>query len=238
MIRRRIGILGGTFDPIHCGHVDTAVAAVQALDLTDMIVVPASVPPHRAQPIASAFHRFAMAAMAVAGRPGWIASDAELLSPGALSFTSKTLRQFRDRGVAASDLFFVLGADAFSEIATWHEYPALLDLAHFAVVSRPGTSAGELRDRLAPLAGRMVVPSDALRQETSGTLIFLIEAATPDVSSTAIRRQVALGETVAGMVPAGVLQHIQQHGLYRSESPEPRAAGAGPVHGAGRLHED
>jgi len=238
MIRRRIGILGGTFDPVHCGHVDTAVAAVQALDLTEMIVVPASLPPHRAQPIASAFHRFAMVAMAVAGRSGWSASDLEVLSPASRSFTSDTLRQFRDRGVAARDLFFVLGADAFNEIATWHEYPALLDLAHFAVVSRPGTRADELRDRLPSLAGRMVVPSDALRQDTSGTLIFLIEAPTSDVSSTAIRRRVALGETVAGMVPASVLQHIQQHGLYRFESQEPRAAGAGPAHGAGRLHED
>jgi nicotinate-nucleotide adenylyltransferase len=236
MTPRRIGILGGTFDPIHCGHVDTASAAAHALDLTGMVVIPAAVPPHRPQPRVSTFHRFAMVAMAVAGRPGWRASDVEVLSPHAHSFTSDTLRQFRDRGYAATELFFVLGADAFNEIATWRDYPALLDLAHFVVVSRPGTAASQLRDRLPALANRMVAPAATV--QTSGrTVIILIEAPTPDVSSTAIRQRVAQGQTVAGMVPAGVLQHIEQHGLYRSTAAERRAPETPPPQGAGRLHD-
>ena len=236
MTARRVGILGGTFDPIHCGHVDTATAAVHALDLTGMFVIPASLPPHRPQPCASAFHRFAMVAMAVAGHPGWLASDIEVLSPQTHSFTSDTLRRFRDQGYASTELFFVLGADAFNEIATWRDYPALLDLAHFVVVSRPGTAATQLRDRLPALANRMIGPSAAL-QSPERTVIILIEAPTPDVSSTAIRRRVALGETVAGMVPAGVLQHIEQHGLYRSTPAERRAPDTPPPQGAGRLHD-
>jgi nicotinate-nucleotide adenylyltransferase len=236
MTRRRIGVLGGTFDPIHCGHVETGAAAAHALDLTDLFVVPARVPPHRAQPSASAFHRFAMTAMAVAGRPGWRASDVELLAAESPSFTSDTLRRFREQGYAPGELFFILGADAFADIATWREYPAVLDLAHFAVVSRPGSAAGHLRDRLPALASRMVAPS-AL-QAAGSTLIILIEAPTPDVSSTAIRQRVARGDTIAGMVPAGVLQHIEQHGLYRSTPAQRRPRGTPPTSGAGMLHDE
>jgi nicotinate-nucleotide adenylyltransferase len=236
MIPRRLGILGGTFDPIHGGHVETGTAAAHALDLTEMVVIPASVPPHRTQPLASAFHRFAMVAMAVAGRPGWRASDLELLARQSPSFTSETLRRFREHGYAPNELFFVLGADAFGEISTWRDYPSILDFAHFAVVSRPGSAASHLRDRLPALASRMVAPS-AL-QNAGRTVIILIEVPTPDVSSTAIRRRVALGESVSGMVPAGVLQHIEQHGLYRSTPAERRAPDGPPAAGAGRLHDE
>jgi nicotinate-nucleotide adenylyltransferase len=236
MIPRRLGILGGTFDPIHCGHVETAAAAAHALDLTEIFVIPARVPPHRQQPLASAFHRFAMTAMAVAGRPGWRASDVELLSPQSPSFTSDTLRRFRDDGYAPNELFFILGADAFLEIATWRDYPAILDSAHFAVVSRPGAAASQLPVRMPALAGRMTEPSEA--SPAGSTLIFLIDAPTPDVSSTAIRQRVARGEAVAGLVPAGVLQHIEQHGLYRSTPAERRPAGTAPTPEAGMLHDE
>jgi len=214
MSGRRLGILGGTFDPIHCGHVETAAAAVRALDLSGVVVIPASLPPHRSEPFASAFHRFAMVAMAVAGRPGWLASDVEVSVTQARSFTVDTLRRFHHRRYHATELFFIAGADAFMEIGTWREYPAVLDLAHFAVVSRPGTAAGQLRNRLPALAGRMV--DAASLQTPDRAAIILIDAPTPDVSSTVVRRRVAQGETVAGMVPAGVLQHIEQHGLYRN----------------------
>jgi nicotinate-nucleotide adenylyltransferase len=233
MIPRRVGILGGTFDPIHCGHVETAAAAAHALDLTEVFVVPACVPPHRAQPSASAFHRFAMAAMAVAGRRGWRASDVELLAAASPSFTSDTLRLFREQGYAPGELFFILGADAFAEIATWREYPSILESAHFAVVSRPGSGTSDLHHRLPALASRMVAPSALPR--AGSTQIILIEAPTPDVSSTAIRLRVALGDTIAGMVPAGVLQHIEQHGLYRSTPAERRPPGTPPRPGAGHV---
>ena len=154
-----------------------------------------------------------MVAMAVAGRPGWLASDIEMAVPQARSFSVDTLRRFHDRGYRPHELFFILGADAFNEIATWRDYPGVLDLAHFAVVSRPGTAAGQLRDRLPDLASRMIGPASLTPADR--TMVVLIEAPTPNVSSTAIRRRVAQGETVVGMVPAGVLQHIEQHGLYR-----------------------
>jgi nicotinate-nucleotide adenylyltransferase len=234
MTARRIGILGGTFDPLHCGHVDIAHAAQQALGLTLIEVVPANEPPHRPHPSASAFHRFAMVALAVAGRNGWRASDIELQRAGP-SYTSRTLREFHERGYAASELFFVLGADAFAEIGTWRDYPAILDAARFAVLSRPGYPVNELPRRLPQLAARM---TDSPSAELSGTdrSIILIDAPTADVSSSAIRRRLAAGDSIAGLVPPAVQQHIEQHGLYSTIPSGPSASDAPPTPAAGRLH--
>jgi nicotinate-nucleotide adenylyltransferase len=232
--RRRIGILGGTFDPIHLGHVDVGLAAQAALDLQRVFVVTANVPPHRPQPFASAYHRFAMTSFAVAGKDGWRASDLELRlhTP---SYTSETLHRFRQRGYAATELYFVLGADAFSDIGSWRDYPSILDLANFAVVSRPGYPVDTLAHRLPRLESRMVRPPvDSLT--ALDPMIFLIEAPTADVSSTAIRRKLGAGESIAGLVPPGVQQHIEQHGLYSAMSPGRRVSDAPERSAAGRLH--
>src|SRR5438477_2282427 len=117
----RIGILGGTFDPIHCGHVDVGEAAHAALRFDRLFVITSNIPPHRPQPHASAYHRFAMTAMAVANRPGWIADDLELVA-GARSYTSGTLDALHARGYSATELFFVIGADAFAEVQSWYDY--------------------------------------------------------------------------------------------------------------------
>jgi nicotinate-nucleotide adenylyltransferase len=233
---RRIGILGGTFDPIHCGHIDVGHAAESALGLSRMFVIPAHVPPHRAQPFASAYHRFAMVAISVAGRPGWRASDLELRYD-APSYTTGTLKRFHERGYAASELFFVIGADAFSEIGAWKDYPDILERAHFAVVSRPGCSVAQLPARLPLLAPRMVrAPLDELSQVD--TLIILIDAPTADVSSTAIRQRRAQGQSIAGLVDLGVQQHIEQHGLYSARFPGRRASDQTLWPAAGRLHDE
>ena len=229
----RIGLLGGTLDPIHLGHMGTAQAARAALGLDRVIVLPSHVPPHRAvQPVASGYHRFAMAALAVNGIDGLEASDMELCAPGP-SYTADTLTRFRETsGLAASQIFFITGADAFAEIATWHRYPEVLDLANFVVVSRPGFPAQGMRDRLPSLAGRMVpVPGSGFGVPGSGSGfgvqgspgIFLIDASTPDVSSTEVRRRLAAGETLNGLVPVSVGRHILQHGLYTKSSLAPTA---------------
>lgn len=221
---RRIGILGGTFDPIHCGHVDAAEAAARALDLTRMFVITSNVPPHRSQPFASAYHRFAMVSLSVLGRNGWRASDLELRTPEP-SYTSTTLRKFHERGYAACELFFVLGSDAFSDIAAWRDYPSILRHAHFVVVSRPGFPVDQLPGRVPQLADRMTRPPlDQIAQVDP--MIILIDAPTADVSSTAIRQVRVAGGSIAGMVPAAVQQHIEQHGLYTSTTPGRRASDA------------
>jgi nicotinate-nucleotide adenylyltransferase len=231
---RRIGILGGTFDPIHLGHLDTADAAAGVLQLTRVFVVTANVPPHRPQPQTSAFHRFAMVALAVLDRPQWRASDLELRSD-APSYTAFTLARFHDRGFAPSELFFILGADAFVEIGSWRGYPHILESANFAVVSRPGSSALDLPARLPALARRMTEPALPPRAHAL-PLIFLIDQPTADVSSTAIRQRVASGDSIDGMVPPLVRQHIEQHGLYSSATPGRRAMDAAEMPAAGRLH--
>lgn len=216
----RIGILGGTLDPIHMGHVEAALVAREALRLDHVFVIPAHVPPHRLRPITSPFHRFAMAALAVNGVDGLRVSDMELAAPGP-SYTADTLVRFHEQFDArASQIFFIIGADAFAEIETWSRYPGVLNLANFVVVSRPGTTLQQLRQRLPQLKSRMRLPlgQGAAPAAAEETLIFLVDAPTPDVSSTDIRRRIAAGEPVSGLVPQAVEQHIRQHGLYEQRS--------------------
>ena len=211
----RIGILGGTLDPIHVGHLDSARAALAALALDRVVIVPSRIPPHRhQQPLASPYHRFAMASLAVNGIAGLTASDMELCAPGP-SYTADTLMRLQGTGLSASQIFFITGADAFAEIETWARYPEVLDLAHFVVISRPGYDLDGLRRRLPAVAGRMT-HDRATHVSTGAQGIFLVQAETPDVSSTDIRRRIAHGEPLTGLVPAAVETHIIQHGLYRA----------------------
>lgn len=214
-----LGVLGGTFDPIHLGHIAAAEAAQHALSLDRLILVPSHIPPHRADPVtASAEDRFAMAQLAAADRRGWSASRIELDRDGP-SYTYDTLLELKLRGEAVMSEgggadaarvewqnFFITGADAFAEIATWSRYPAVLDLANFVVVSRPGITLDSLRER---------VPSAFIDRPSTKTRVILVETHTPDVSSTEIRRRVRAGSGLAGLVPDAVADYIQAHGLYR-----------------------
>lgn len=200
-----LGVLGGTFDPIHLGHVAAADAAQQALSLESILLIPSRIPPHRADPVtASPEDRFAMAALVASGRPGWSASHIEFDRQGP-SYTYDTLLELREGLDEGSQIFFITGADAFAEIATWSRYPAVLDLAHFVVVSRPGITLDSLRER---------VPSAFRREPSAKTRVILIEAHTPDISSTDIRRRVRDGHALSGYVPHAVADYIRDHGLY------------------------
>jgi len=228
----RIGILGGTFDPIHHGHIAVADAAAAALGLTEVLVIPSNHPPHRrVEPHASGYHRFAMVALALADRPRMAASDVELQA-NSLSYTAVTLRRLRDAWREPLQLFFLTGADAFAEIATWKDYPAILDLANFVVVSRPGHRAPAMAERLPRLRERMI----ECRATGSGCAgaqdeprIWLLDAPTPDVSSTEVRRRVHAGESIRELVPQSVERYIERQRLYRpaSPQPEPRAREGG-----------
>jgi len=231
---RRIGILGGTFDPIHCGHLDAAAAAQTALNLSRVYVVPANLPWQRQRPQASSFHRFAMVSLAVAGRDGWRADDVELLD-NSDSYTSDTLQRFHGRGYAPSELFFIVGADAFVGIDSWRNYPDLLEYANFAVVSRPGCSVAEISGRLPSLASRIVKESFESGRDSSMKVV-LIDAPTPDISATNIRERCARRESIAGLVPDSVQAHIAQHDLYTSPASDRRAGDAAFSAAAGRSH--
>ena len=214
----RTGLRGGTFDPVHEGHVAAAEAALNALGLDRVLLIPSHLPPHRpAQPRASAFHRFAMVSLAVGGHPRLAASDVELQLPGP-SFSAVTLRRLLELGYQPWQLFFITGTDAFAEIASWRDYPAVLDLAHFVVISRPGQSFDVLHDRLRGLRARMqpVTAPIAAGAGDRALRVFLVDAVTPDVSSTAVRERTALGEPLAGLVAPEVERHIRRHRLYGS----------------------
>lgn len=208
----RIGLLGGTLDPIHLGHVEAATAAQQALALDPVIVMPSRVPPHRHEPSASMFHRFAMTALAINDFENIMVSDEELASEGP-SYTAMTLERFLARGLDPTQLFFITGADAFAEIETWYRYPGVLDLAHFVVISRPGASLDALTQRLPALRERFAVPSRTAPMPPRPS-VFLVDARTSDVSSTDIRRRLREGMPIAGLVPSQVERYIVRQRLY------------------------
>jgi nicotinate-nucleotide adenylyltransferase len=227
----KLGILGGTFDPIHDGHIAAAAAVEAALGLDVVTLIPSNVPPHRHDPVgATSEQRYDMASLAAAEHPGWSAARIEIDREGP-SYTYDTLLELRDgpvlseRSVAQSaalgeskgtQIFFITGADAFAEIATWSRYPAVLDLAHFVVVSRPGITLDSLRERV-PSAFRNhppCSPSDLRVLGSEKPRVILVEAHTPDISSTDIRRRVRAGQSLSGFVPESVARYIAEHRLY------------------------
>jgi nicotinate-nucleotide adenylyltransferase len=154
-----------------------------------------------------------MTTLAVEDRPQCHVSDVELLRQGR-SYTGDTLRALHAGGWKGSQLFFILGADAFAGIAAWHGYPGFLELAHFVVIARPGTSLEDatrrtpaLRERLSPVPREPVASDGPAR-------IFLVHAHTRDVSSTTIRERLASGQPIDELVPPAVARHIYKHHLY------------------------
>jgi nicotinate-nucleotide adenylyltransferase len=222
-----LGVLGGTFDPIHFGHLALARAAQLALGLKTIRFIPSSQPPHRPdRPRASGYHRLVMARLAVADDASglhWEVSGLELDRKGP-SYTFDTLRSVHAEGMTPLQVVFLTGADAFAEIGTWHRYPEVLDLAHFGVVTRPGTTLDSLRERLPKLASRMIEAHDV--SKTSSPRIILVPADTPDISSTDIRRLAARGESIADLVPSAVASYIAQHSLYHTAPDAPDALDA------------
>ena len=209
----RLGLIGGTFDPIHWGHLDAARAAAGALGLTDLCFVPSRVPPHRPlQPQASGFHRFAMTALAVQDLDGARVSDIEVNRPGP-SYSAETLAHLHAEGWRPSQIFFVIGTDAFAEIATWRSYPALLDLCHFAVISRAGTDPEAVIGGSGQIRSRLSTPA-TLPPQPATTCVVPVTAATRAISSSDVRAQVAAGRDVTALVPSPVAAYISRQGLY------------------------
>lgn len=210
-----LGVLGGTFDPIHNGHIAAADVAQRVLDLDMIMLVPSLIPPHRQDPVgATSEQRFAMTQLAAAERLRWIASRIELDREGP-SYTYDTLVELRE-GLRSTQIFFILGTDAFAEIATWSRYPAVLDRAHFVVISRPGITLDSLRERV-PSAFENHPPCAPSRLRDLGseeTRVILVEAPTPAISSTDIRRRIRAGQGVRDLVPNSVAEYISTHRLY------------------------
>lgn len=208
-----IGLFGGTFDPVHLGHLDVARAACRTLGLERLWLIPAKLPPHRSQPVASEADRLAMLGLAIKADPAFEISTIELDSPSP-SYTAHTLARLGADGSALDRWCFVTGADAFADIATWHDYPALLDRCHFAVVSRPGRPVGTLPAALPALASRMILAGENPVPPASRPGIFLIDAPTAPVSSTSVRTAITRGLPLTGLVPDAVADYIASRRLY------------------------
>lgn len=210
---RRLGVLGGTFDPIHFGHLDAADAAWSALALDELRFIPSHDPPHRSlDPRASAFHRFALVSLAIEGRRGYRACDIELARQGP-SYTADTFRALRAEGWAPFQIFFIIGADAFAEIATWREFPEVLDAANFAVIARPGMTLDMAFNRTPELRPRVRERPQEVA-DNSKTGIHVVTARTRDVSSTMVRSRLADRQSIGDLVPPSVAHHVFEHQLY------------------------
>jgi nicotinate-nucleotide adenylyltransferase len=211
-----LGILGGTFDPIHVAHVAFATEVREALQLAAVRLIPAGDPPHRAAPAASAGHRLAMVELAIDGVPGLEVDAREIRRPGR-SYTVLTLEELRAEA-PARPLALIAGADAFLGFPTWHRWREIFDLAHVVVIARPGIElAGSLPPELAGEWGRRVTDDPrALRTAMAGAIV--VQPVTPrPVSASAIRAALAAGnvDAVRRLLPPAVLAYIERNQLYR-----------------------
>ncbi|MBN1940453.1 MAG: nicotinate (nicotinamide) nucleotide adenylyltransferase [Candidatus Aminicenantes bacterium] len=215
---RRIGIFGGTFDPVHFGHLRAAEEVRSRLGLDRILFIPSNTPPHKRRfGMAPAADRLAMVRSALRGRPGLEASDLEVASPRT-SYSVFTLAKIRTLYPDAR-LFFLLGADAFLEIKTWREWRKVLDQCVFIVLTRPGSSLRAARSVLGPgYRDRTASIREAAdldnRLRAGRTILFFRIDALP-VSSTEIRRRVRGGRSLEGLVPAGVAARIKSAKLYQ-----------------------
>jgi len=212
-----LGVLGGTFDPVHFGHLRLAEEARSVLGLAAVCWLPAGLPPHRAAPQASAAHRLAMVRLAIAGNPGFSLDAGETLS-AAPSYSVPTLERLRAQVGPRRPLVLLLGVDAFLGLCSWHRWRELFGLAHLAVATRPGYSlAGELKEDALAEEFRLRQGSSAasIGEMPAGRIVpFGITAL--DVSSTGLRREIGAGRSPRYLLPDPVLDYIAANRLYNS----------------------
>jgi nicotinate-nucleotide adenylyltransferase len=210
-LTRAIGIFGGTFDPVHFGHLRAAVEAREKLGLDDFRLLPAGQPPHRSDTVAKGEQRLAMLRLALADCPDLRVDDREVRRAG-YSYMADTLAEIRSEAGQAP-LLLMIGQDAANALNTWHEWRRLFDLAHLVVMRRPDARfdcRGELR---AEIERRRVREPARLLAATAG-LVLPLEITQLDISSTHIRSLLAGGRSARFLLPDRVLDYIHERGLY------------------------
>ena len=218
-----VGVLGGTFDPIHLGHLAMAQTARQLLHLERVLLLPTAIPPHKSVPgLTAATHREAMLRLAVEDEEGLEVETAEL-DTGAVCYTIDTLRRLR-RGPPPCRPVFVLGMDSLLEIETWRDHESLVGEFDLAVIDRDGEGPEDARRKLPrDIVERMVMlpgtslAADAPQAPGPGERILHVPMTEVPVSSTRVRRLAARGQSLAGLVPPAVARYIRDNGLYRQE---------------------
>jgi nicotinate-nucleotide adenylyltransferase len=213
-----IGILGGTFDPIHFGHLRLAEEMLELADLKQIRFIPTGTPPHRDTPQVAAKHRSAMVRLAIADQPAFVLDEREV-SRTTPCYTVDTLRELRSELGTAQPLCLLMGSDAFLELHTWHEWQQLFELAHIVVGYRPGytleerihTAIPELRQQY---QRRLCTVSSLSRQPSGGIIGLAIPEL--DISATLIRNRVAENRSIRYLLPNTVAEYIHQYHLYTS----------------------
>jgi nicotinate-nucleotide adenylyltransferase len=232
---KRIALYGGTFDPVHDGHLAVARGLIKQFALDEVLLIPARVAPHkRRSPPTSAWHPHAMLALATAEDARMIISTAELDAPER-PYSVETVARFREEFGERARLFFVMGADSWAEITTWREWERLLTLCDHVIVTRPGYELSfdhvpaNIRARVIDLRGkadgvreRTVRESDVMAEsdvvaESQTPTIFISDAVSVDVSATQVRHEVARGSERLP-VPRAVAVYIEKYGLYRDQA--------------------
>lgn len=218
MERKRIGLLGGTFNPIHQGHLRAAEEIQQRFSLSEVLFVPSYIPPHKVTAeVASPEDRFAMVRLAVASHPGFIASPLEI-EARERSYSIITLNKvktiYRD-----ARIYFILGIDAFLEIETWKSYQAVLEQCHFIVINRPGYRLELAKAALPERYAEKILDLGAAEEVGEALMgsfrIFLVSIRALDISSTAIRRRIKQGQSIKGFVPEAVEEYIKKNNIYQ-----------------------
>jgi len=228
---RRIALFGGSFDPIHSGHLAVARAADRRFNFDEMHFIPASRPPHKLKQHLAPFpHRFAMVALACTEHPHFVPSLAEAgedFSGTQLHYSIDTVRYFRHACHGQGDrIFFIIGADAFLDIPMWKEYETLLGLCDFIIANRPGIRLEALRLVIPPdLHGRpepkrdkgedAIAHGSPVVARLQNTTIYLLENVSSEVSATDIRKKCSRGQSIHGLVAPRVEEYILKQGLYR-----------------------
>ena len=218
-VNKRVGVFGGTFDPIHCGHLRAAEEVCRACGLDEFFFMPAAVPPHKQNiRVGSAAQRLAMIELAIRGKVKFHCSTYEL-DKGGTSYSIDTLTGFRKK--IGHELYFIIGWDAFCEISTWKSYRQLFGVSHFVVMSRSGAEPGWLDNGnvdIFPVAIRadFCYENKGVYRHRSGKLVYFQPVTRLDISSSMIRGDRRLGYSITCLVPDAVNDYILEHDLYRS----------------------
>lgn len=207
-----IGILGGTFDPIHNGHLRPAQEIMQQLGLAQIRLLPNHIPPHRPQPVASSAQRLAMVELAAAACPGFVADDRELRRSQP-SYTYDTLQALRDE-LPETPICFLMGMDSLLSLPTWYRWQELTDLAHLVVSVRPGWDSLFPPDLARWIHAHELHDIAGLQQATHGKLALVCNQPV-DISATALRAALAHGQLPPDMLPQKVAEYIREQGIYR-----------------------